>query len=679
MPRRPECTWESRAPMQRFVRIPIMAGRLPETMWFGAGSSVCLASCVPRATLATVPDVECLDWFVPCVDCEENVDGEKHLPEIATAVSNDPCVESPAPAVRPRWWPGVVIILLQWLVLATTAWAMPGSLPHFFSMLIVPLLAALLLSLWWLLASRVPWRDRLLMVGVSLVALVGGGFLVDRTLLAGLLFYALPTMLTAGVLALLLTQQLRWPTRRVLVALSLCLSMLPWMLLRSNGMDGSMNTDFAWRWSTTAEEQFLATLDHSPAQDVSAPTVSAAIEVPVEVGASDWAEFRGPRRDGVVRGVRFSADWAARPPKELWRHQVGPAWSSFTAVDRYVFTQEQRGDVEVVVCYDGETGKQCWINETPVRFDEAVSGAGPRATPTYFERQLYTTGATGIVQCLQADTGRTVWSRDLQKDTQAKLPVWGFSSSPLIVADQVIVFAGDPAGQSVIAYSRQGGEVLWAAGRGRMSYSSPQKAQLGERDVVLMLSEVGLEVFDPNAGNLIWTYDWQVQAMRIVQPLLLDDQQLILGEDYSGCRMIQVDTQSEAWSSRDVWSSTQLKPYFNDFVYYQGHCYGFDGKIFTCLDAATGQRRWKGGRFGFGQILLIEDMGALLLLVESGDVILLQATPEKLVELGRFHAISGKTWNHPVIAHDKLYVRSGEEAACYQLPVEVAAEPVASP
>jgi hypothetical protein len=183
-----------------------------------------------------------------------------------------------------------------------------------------------------------------------------------------------------------------------------------------------------------------------------------------------------------------------------------------------------------------------------------------------------------------------------------------------------------------------------------------------------MLTEIGMEVFQPATGELVWRYDWKVSGMRIIQPHWIGADQLMIGEDYSGCRLLRVDPSTSPWSAAEQWNTRDLKPYFNDFVVHDGSCYGFDGKIFTCVDLTTGKRRWKGGRFGFGQILLLADMPALLVLAESGEVVLLEANPQQLVELGRFPAITGKTWNHPVVAHGRLFVRNGEEAACFALP-----------
>ena len=572
--------------------------------------------------------------------------------------------DSPS-AGRLRLWPAVVAIVLQWLIILVPTILAPGSFPHFAGMVIGPLTALVLLVLWWLFFSRVPWKDRLVGIALMGVVLVVVGYAVHPTMRAGMLLYVLPLASTALVVTLWCTAMSPWSRRRWLAATAFFTACAAWLLVRSHGMDGSMNSDFGWRWGPTSEEKFLARADTEPQ---SAVTPLGRGEMSVSTQPGDWPEFRGPARDSVLSGVQLATDWKRQPPLELWRRPLGPGWSSFAVVGELAFTQEQRGTTEVVSCYRSDTGEPCWVNAAETRFMESVSGPGPRATPTFSGGRLFTTGANGTVQCLEAGSGQRVWSRELMQDTDAALPVWGFSSSPLIVGNVVIVFAGDPAGKSVVGYDRATGEVVWTAGTGRMSYSSPHLVQTPQGDFVAMVTEIGMEVFEPANGAVVWRYDWKVPGMRIIQPHWVGDEQLVIGEDYSGCRLLRVDKSTSPWTAVEQWATRDLKPYFNDFVTHAGFCYGFDGKLFTCVDLATGKRRWKGGRFGFGQVLLLADMPALLVLAESGEVVLLEANPQELVELGRFQAITGKTWNHPVVAHGRLFVRNSEEAACFALP-----------
>ncbi len=572
---------------------------------------------------------------------------------------------APVP-LRLRLWPAALIVLLQAAIILVPGWVAPGSFPHFICMVLGPLIGAVLLCLWWLLASRAPWLDRFLGIGLFVAAVFAVGYAVHQTMKTGTVLYALPTATTATLVLALLTRRVAWPARRWILATSLCLILAFWTTVRVDGMDGSLNARFRWRWSQTAEQEFLA----SPDRPTIGPVADepAAADVPLQSEPGDWPGFRGPERDSRAAGVTFATDWDAHPPRELWRRRVGPGWSSFCVVNGYAFTQEQQGDDEVVVCYGVDDGQPLWVNRQATRFFEPVGGAGPRATPTFDQGRLYTTGANGTVQSLNAATGETLWCRDLRQDTGAELPIWGFSSSPLLVGDAVVVFAGGAEGKTVVAYNRETGEILWTAGEGRMSYSSPHLARFDGSETILMATEKGLVAMEPAGGKIAWQYDWELPGMRIVQPLLVGDDLVLLAGSYGGgSRLLQIARGGDVWSVAERWTTRDINPYFNDSVIHRGHVYGFNGKILTCIDMATGERCWKGGRYGYGQLLLLPDMDLLLVISEQGEAVLVKADPADHVEVGRFQALHGKTWNHPVIAHGRLLVRNGEEAACFTL------------
>jgi outer membrane protein assembly factor BamB len=575
--------------------------------------------------------------------------------------------DTSSPPLRLRLWPAIVIIVLQAGIILVPGWIAPGSFPHFICMIVGPLLGALLLSVWWLLASRVPLLDRFLGVGLFIAATVAAGYGMHKTMTAGTVFYALPTSTTGVVLVALITRRTAWPIRRGLLAATMCGLLALWTTVRMNGMDGSLNADFGWRWASTAEDQFLASTGRTMVEQQAAEPAERA-DLPTTPAPGDWPGFRGAQRDGVATGVRFATDWDVRPPRELWRRRVGPGWSSFCAVDAYVFTQEQQGDDEVVVCYGASDGQPVWVNRHATRFFENVSGAGPRATPTYHEGRLYTTGAKGMIQSLDASTGQTCWRRELMEDTGAEKPVWGFSSSPLVVGDMVVVFAGGAGNKGVVAYHRETGVIAWTGGEGRMSYSSPHLFSVGEDVSILMATEIGLQALEPTSGRIVWTHRWNLPGMRIVQPLRIDEDLVLLAGSYGGgSRLLRIERDGQAWDVSQPWTTRYLNPYFNDFVIHKGHVYGFNGKIFTCVNAKTGRRCWKGGRYGYGQLLLLPDMDLLLVISEKGEAVLVKTDPAEHVEVGRFQALKGKTWNHPVIAHGRLFVRNGEEAACFAL------------
>jgi outer membrane protein assembly factor BamB len=243
--------------------------------------------------------------------------------------------------------------------------------------------------------------------------------------------------------------------------------------------------------------------------------------------------------------------------------------------------------------------------------------------------------------------------------------MWGFSSSPLVANGCVIVHAGGTDDKGTLAYDAQTGDLRWGAPAGDHSYSSPQLATVAGRESVLMLTNTGLHAYDPLTGQVQWDHEWKFNLYRVVQPLVVDDSSVLLGTMVgAGTRRIDLAPNGKPTAR---WTSLALKPGFNDYVAHHGHLFGFDNNIFACLDLETGAKKWKDGRYGNGQVLLLPDGDQLLVISEKGELVLLRANPEKHEELARFSALQGKTWNHPVLVRNRLYVRNGEEAACFEL------------
>jgi outer membrane protein assembly factor BamB len=381
---------------------------------------------------------------------------------------------------------------------------------------------------------------------------------------------------------------------------------------------------------------------------------------------ADWPGFRGPARDGVIRGVRIATDWANSPPAELWRRPIGPGWSSFAVQSGLLYTQEQRGDDEVVSCYKLTTGEPVWKHSDAVRFWESNAGAGPRATPTLSNGRVYTFGATGILNALDAGSGAVLWSRNAAADTGVETPGWGFASSPLVVNDAVIVAASG----RLAAYDVATGARRWLGPDGGGGYSSPHLVTISGVAQILLLRGARSTSVAPADGALLWEHVGQ-PAASILQPALAADGEILIAASDAmggiGMLRIAVAHGPAGWTVEERWTSRGLKPYFNDFVVHEGHAYGFDGSILACIDLADGTRKWKGGRYGNGQLLLLPDQDLLLVLSEEGELALVKATPDQFTELARFPALQGKTWNHPVLVGDVLLVRNGEEMAAFRL------------
>jgi outer membrane protein assembly factor BamB len=272
------------------------------------------------------------------------------------------------------------------------------------------------------------------------------------------------------------------------------------------------------------------------------------------------------------------------------------------------------------------------------------------------------------MNALDAGNGAVMWSRNAGTDTGAKIPGWGFASSPLVVKDVVIVAASG----RLVAYDLATGNPRWVRTTGGGGYSSPHLATIDGLAQILLLSGGGVTSVAPADGSLLWQHSW-MEGVSIVQPALAaDGTVLIAGGDTmggAGIRRLAVAHGPAGWTVEERWTSRGLKPYYNDFVVHEGHAYGFDGTILACIDLEDGQRKWKGGRYGGGQLVVLADQDLLLVISEEGELALVSATPDKFTEVTRFKAIEGKTWNHPVIVGDVLLVRNGQEMAAFRLPL----------
>jgi len=517
---------------------------------------------------------------------------------------------------------------------------------------------------WWLTNRRISRRDRFLAVGMMILFWLVAWRLADKSVDAFALFMVgFPMVFTAWVAWLEVSRNRSLKVQRLGMCAVTAIIFGSLTLFRFDGLDGRQHMQLSWRWSPPPEELFLADKQRTAATgEIAAPTGSSR-EWTLQAG--DWPEFRGSQRDGIVRGVKVTL--GSKAPQQLWRERVGPAWSSMIVVDGFLVTQEQRGPSVAIVCYDAATGKEVWAHENPARFTEGLSGAGPRATPTFHAGRIYALGGTGKLSCLAASTGQPLWERDVVADAGADVPQWGFSGSPLVVDGLVIAFAGGAHQKGLLAYRADTGDLAWTRDAGKLSYSSPQISFLGGKRLLLMHDNKTLAGLNIADGSLLWDRsNGNEMAMPMLQPHVLDASTMLVPAE-PGIALLQLTREKDKWNQNVRWASNRLKPSFNDYVVHDGHIYGLDDGILCCLDLETGRRLWKDGRYGFGQMLLLPDQGALLVLSEKGEVILVAANPEHLQELGRFQAITGKTWNHPILAHGRLYVRNGEEMACYEL------------
>ncbi len=508
---------------------------------------------------------------------------------------------------RLRWWPALVILALDLLVLAWVWWfADVIRQNRVITTLFAQIAAASLLLLWFMFFSRARWRDRWLLLAA--------------------------------------------------VALSIFLLIT---FVEIDGVSGDLMPRFRLRYAAT--EKVREGVSHlRPAPP---PVIPAAGEY------RNYPQFLGPNRDGILNDLELDRNWAENPPVEVWRRPVGAAWSSFAVANMLALTQEQNGENEEVACYDLRDGRQVWRHSDLARYSTGLGGTGPRATPTVVDGRVYALGATGILNCLDLATGKRYWHKDILQDNDARLAQWGMSGSPLLLDSLVVVCPGGPADRSLVAYARDSGALVWSAGSDKAGYSSPMLATIAGQPQILIFNDANVVSHAPQTGQILWKFPWVEGTQKVAQPIVLDGDRVLVLSGYGvGSKMLQIQrTPDGSLTPRVLWESRRLKPKFANVVVSQEFIYGLDDGILTCVEADTGKRRWKGGRYGHGQLILVND--TLLITTEGGQIVLVEATATEFNELAAVPALSGKTWNNPALAGQYLLARNSEEAVCLRLPV----------
>lgn len=459
-------------------------------------------------------------------------------------------------------------------------------------------------------------------------------------------------------------------------------------LFKVEGLTGDANVDLVWRSRAPKPVALPTAIESRGAEE----SVALAVE------PNDFPQYLGPNRDGRLMGPDLARDWESSPPKEIWRRPVGAGWGGFAVVGAFAITQEQRGTQESVVCYDRKTGKERWIHGDPILFDSSLGGPGPRATPTVHDGLIYTMGATGRLNCLDA-SGKLVWAADTlsstathtitaseseQKekvaspaaegppDPAAENISHGMCGSPLVIADRVYVTPCGPDGKSLAAFDAKTGELIFREGQHRASYSSPLFTSIDGKPQILVFNSLSLAGHDPDSGKVLWSFDWTNDVnVNCSQPIVpdADRSEVFVSTGYgTGATLLDVQSSAELpWTVKPTWKNRSLKAKFATPILKDGYIYGLDDGIMVCVELKSGKQMWKRGRYGHGQILLAGDL--LLVQTEKGPIVLIDPQPEKLIELGSIPALSDKTWNTLALAGPYLFARNSVEAVCYELPL----------
>jgi len=545
---------------------------------------------------------------------------------------------------RARWWP---LIGIAALAVAAVAYIWNADFPsrqkQIEQTLMVLVFSFLLALVWLLFFSRLRWKVRLFSFGVVVLVL---GLVPALFRVRGVSGDILPIL------------EWRWAKRTV------------------EALPASSPIQADTTMATTLKPSSLSSKNISPlpaAPGKPEHILEKANEAPRSL-LGDYPQFLGPHRNAKAHDVKLSRDWSKHPPKLMWRQPIGAGWSAFAVSGNLAITQEQRGRNEMVIAYDFHSGKMKWSHGDSTIYESPIAGNGPRATPTIAGNRVYTLGATGMLNCLDLKTGKGIWSKDVIKDNDAQIINWGISGSPLILDSLVVVNAGGREGKSLVAFHQNTGARIWSGGSDRAAYSSPLVTTLAGVRQILIFNQDNVVAHNPSNGQILWQQVWPSGSECVAQPQPLPNDRVFVSSGYGiGCKLFQIARGNDGgWQVSLVWETSRLKAKFTNVVYRDEYIYGLDDGILVCLDPANGERKWKAGRYGHGQMIGVDDL--LLIQAESGEVVLVEANPDSHHELARFAALDSKTWNNPALAGGYLLVRNDREAACYELPVESAAK-----
>ncbi len=379
--------------------------------------------------------------------------------------------------------------------------------------------------------------------------------------------------------------------------------------------------------------------------------------------AGDWPHYRGPAQNGSTQETIGTLPVGG--PRELWRVQLGTGLSSVTVADGRAFSAGFKDGREVLYCLSPANGRVLWTHAWPAKLGAYLFEGGPRATPTVDGERAYMLGADGHVACISAATGKPVWKKNIVSEFGARRPDWGFSGSPTIDGKNVILDCGGK-GASTVALNKLTGEVAWKSGDDEAGYGSAVVTSLGGTRRILILKADALVALNSADGSEAWRFDWKTSyKVNAATPLIVGEKAIISAAYNHGAAMVNFS----GGKPSQVWFTKSFNAHFNSPVHSGGSVFGMDGEAgkrrsaLVCLDLASGDEKWRAKQVNHGSLILAGDK--LLILTESGDLVLAAASGAAYKELARKKVLSGRCWVQPTLANGKVYCRnnSGELVA----------------
>jgi outer membrane protein assembly factor BamB len=381
---------------------------------------------------------------------------------------------------------------------------------------------------------------------------------------------------------------------------------------------------------------------------------------------ADWPQYRGVNRDGISKETAILKTWPANGPRVLWKTPIGDGYSGMAIVSNRIYTMDAKGPDEFIVAMDAASGKEIWRYRNDSNFVND-QGNGPRGTPTIEGNMLYAFGAQGALTALTIQDGKKVWSHDVKKSVSGKVPIWGYSSSPLIEGGLLILPVGGGENNAVVAFNKKTGAIAWRSQGDEPAYSSAIAATIKGVRQILVFSGTKLLSVAPTDGKLLWSYNWKTDwFVNAAVPIVVPEDKVFISTAYDvGAALLKVNVAGGKSSVEEVWMSKAMRNHFNTSVLNNGILYGFDNAVLKAIDANTGEDKWKKSGFGRGSLLVAD--GHLIVLSERGQLVLVEATPDAYKEVASAQVLQGKCWTMPTLVNGRLYVRNQKEMVCLDL------------
>lgn len=375
----------------------------------------------------------------------------------------------------------------------------------------------------------------------------------------------------------------------------------------------------------------------------------------------------GPNHDGITRGVRWPQEWPETPWTLVWEKEIGIGFSSVAIAEQRLFTMGHEDGEETVFALDAKTGKTLWSHSYPAPLVDNLHEGGPGATPTIDGDYVYTLGRGGHLFCFAAASGDIIWEKDLQSDLGTRLPEWGFTSSPYILGDQLLLEAG-----RVVSYAKTSGEKNWQTDSHSAGYGSVISFKHRDNTLLASLDCDGLRVVDSQSGTEVGFHSWPSPFETNSTTPIYHDGQLYISAGYNvGCGLFKV---TESGNLQRTYSNRDMRNHFNNSILLDGYLYGFDGNSnlgrvvqLTCMQWATGKVAWQHRGLGCGSLMIADDR--LVILSEDGRLVIADATPDAYQQQVTTQLLTGRCWTMPVLVESCVYARNARgRLVCATLP-----------